>query len=72
MMTDKQTNQKRKQLERAMEADIERLIAVRRKAGADGKPIVGPMGRKIAGARMNDRKAITHVPGSYRCERLER
>tara|TARA_Y100000034_G_scaffold105973_1_gene134322 strand:+ start:1314 stop:1535 length:222 start_codon:yes stop_codon:yes gene_type:complete len=73
MMTDKQANQKRKQLERAMEADNDRLEATRRKAAATvGQPMVGPMGRKIAGARMNERKAITYVPQAYRCERLHR
>lgn len=71
-MTDKQTNQKRKQIMQQMEDEIDRLEATRKKAGADGRPIMGPMGRKIAGARMNDRRTQTWRAQSYRCERLER
>ncbi len=70
-MTAKTVSAERKRIEKAMEDEIESLLSVRRKAGDNGRPARPvALGRKILGARRNDRKTMVWRPGAYRCERL--
>jgi hypothetical protein len=76
MTTQQAINAKRRQIEQAMEDEIDSLMTARLRAVRSIGVAVAPpnhvQGKRVAGARYNYRKTQTWRPMAYRCERLER